>query len=241
MPLSMNRVPSSLESALFGVARNTWSLIAVRLLDYLSYLASIGLHRLASRFLITLFPTVVLLILESLCSVASPSEELRASGNSAFRIQGRGSELAGWIIDEQRLDPCLGIRWQRWVNRNHPEWPGRLTLIERPLTLLSIQNTAYQRAAPIALETSPLSALPLVIHAGDIITVVQDSTAVRARFEAEALESAALGESLKVRLGTSARTEQPSRPRSFDGAVVIVRATGAGESEWLNEIREEPR
>ncbi len=71
-------------------------------------------------------------------------------------------------------------------------------------------------------------ALPRVIRAGDTVTVDQQTPLLRARFQAVALESAAVGQRMHVRLGDGTHSA-----RALDGAVIAVIATAAGQTQWL--------
>jgi flagella basal body P-ring formation protein FlgA len=71
-----------------------------------------------------------------------------------------------------------------------------------------------------------------VIRAGDRVTVDQETQVLHARFQAVALESAAVGQRMKVRLGTGTHSAQ-----GLDGTVIAVLATAAGQAQWLTVER----
>jgi hypothetical protein len=75
----------------------------------------------------------------------------------------------------------------------------------------------------------PSPGLPLVIRAGDTVTVDQQTPLLRAHFQAVALESAAAGHRMRVRLGDGTRSV-----RGLDGTVIAVIATAAGQTQWLS-------
>jgi hypothetical protein len=85
-----------------------------------------------------------------------------------------------------------------------------------------------------AVSTQADLSLP-VIRAGDQVVVDQRSTVIQARFQAVALESARMGEKLRVRLSTGGNAQNTSR-----SAVIAVRAIGAGQAQWQDPNETEP-
>lgn len=116
------------------------------------------------------------------------------------------------------LDPCLGSRWQLVTDPAHPEWPGRLVLVEPPVSLPSAP------AAPS--PTSPPA--PFAIRAGDRLTVDQQTSVLHARLQAIALESARAGQTTRVRLAAGTHSA-----RGWDGTVIAVVVTAPGQASWL--------
>jgi len=128
------------------------------------------------------------------------------------------------------VDPCLGFRWRLIVDPSYPSRPGRLVRLD--------QNNRDDRSRGLSAHDLSLretaaatSVLPLVIRAGARVVVDQETGAVRARLNAVALESAALGHRLRVRLvlgpgmGRNAEATSP-------GPVISVSATAAGVVSW---------
>jgi hypothetical protein len=76
-----------------------------------------------------------------------------------------------------------------------------------------------------------------VIRAGDRVTVEQRSGVVEANFQALALQSAAVGEPLRVRLanaasGTRGKRETDSQAIGGWGVVIRVIAVAGGKTSW---------
>ena len=121
------------------------------------------------------------------------------------------------------VDPCLGGRWQLVADAQHPERPGRL---------VQVNAGVFRARSPIPPGSAPApatssAALP-VIRAGDRISVTQQTSILRSRLQAVALESSAAGQTLRVRLLGGGQTLAGNR-----GTVVDVRAIQAGEAVWL--------
>jgi hypothetical protein len=77
----------------------------------------------------------------------------------------------------------------------------------------------------------------MAIRAGDRLTVDQDSQTLRARFGAVALESAGIGQQVRVRLimGNGLRLGK-NVELTAPGPVVPVTVTGPGSAQWQTEI-----
>jgi hypothetical protein len=143
------------------------------------------------------------------------------------------------------IDPCLGSRWQLQIDPAHPDRPGRLILISsgdvrqsargdesasEMFRLDETVNPSWESRSHI-----PNLTLPVAIRAGEHLIVEQDSRILRARFQAIALESARVGQRMRVRLSAGA-----TMPVSMTGAVISVIATGAGRAMWLSEEEVKP-
>jgi hypothetical protein len=149
-------------------------------------------------------------IMDTLFSAASAAaaEMLVASATADHPSQTR--------VWREVTDPCLRQHWQWIVDARHPGWPARLVLIGG-------------RDGPADAGRAPA----VVIRSGDRLTVDQNSGALTARFQAIALESAAPGELLQVRLTLAG--DQPYGVNSAaitPGPVIRVIATGRGEARW---------
>jgi hypothetical protein len=125
------------------------------------------------------------------------------------------------------VDPCLGTRWQLVADAQHPERPRRLVLVNSGVYRVSNPSPAGSVPPSVSLREASPVALP-VIRAGDRITVLQQTSILRARLQAVALESGAAGQTLRVRLLGGADTLTGNQ-----GTVVDVRAMQAGEAVWL--------
>jgi len=126
-----------------------------------------------------------------------------------------GQVLLGPVI----MDPCLGTRWQRIANSQHPGGPARMVIVSMSEVLAS--------GHPGAAESRTPAAPPMVIHAGDRLLVEQKSPVLEAHLAAVALEPAALGQLLRVRLRAGANAEAGT-----NGPVIQVEAAGPGLARW---------
>jgi hypothetical protein len=138
-------------------------------------------------------------------------------------------------------DPCLGNRWLLVLDPLHPERPGQLVL-----THLSNVSASERRSSsnPLPIETDSSSAsqhvgerfdsqanapaFAPVIHTGDLLVVDQVTASLHARFSAVALNSAAIGDLLRVRLiPVSLANRNPA-----SGRIVKVVAIGRALARW---------
>jgi hypothetical protein len=142
-------------------------------------------------------------------------------------------ELRGEIHNEI-ADPCLGHHWQLVIDPIHPDWPGRLILLDQ--NAQNTQNTQNRNQSDNRVQTGPKRSVSdmqsMVIRAGDRVTVDQDSGVLDARFEAVALESAWAGEKLRVRLIVAGRRQGQNSELNVPGPVIPVVATGIGLARW---------
>jgi len=122
-------------------------------------------------------------------------------------------------------DSCLGLRWRLVVDPAHPAWPGRMVLLDR----MDIVERKVASADRVRVSEPTIN----VIRAGDRVVVIQDSGIVRARLQAIAIESAATGQTLRVRLiGNDSRWYTATPLVASSGPVISVVATGAGIGQW---------
>jgi hypothetical protein len=110
-----------------------------------------------------------------------------------------GMQLTGAIVREID-DPHTGARWLLMRDSSHPGGPGRMELASEPRSK-TISSPARNRAQGEAGQYPPATeqAQP-VIRAGDRVIVEEDTPVVEARLEAVALNPAAVGSSLRVRM-----------------------------------------
>jgi hypothetical protein len=140
-------------------------------------------------------------------------------------------------VSREIVDPCLGSRWQLHVDSSHPGWPGRLVLLDSAAGHSgdAAGQSAYRsyamadgiHRAGASGNDFPNLTLPLAIRVGEQITVEQDSEVLHARFQAIALESARVGQGMRVRLSAGTTV-----PLSMKGTVISVIATGMGRAKW---------
>ena len=133
-------------------------------------------------------------------------------------------------IRREIADPCLGFHWRLIADPAGQGRPGRLVLLgQNGTTAGGSVSEAHTVLAPVA--SAPDSA-SVIIRAGEHVVVDQDTGVVRARLNAIALESAASGQRLRVRLivgpGLSRNAELTA-----PGPVVSALALGAGEVRWV--------
>jgi len=136
-----------------------------------------------------------------------------AATTSAVTLASQVGELRKEIVD-----PCLGARWQLIVDPSHPGWPGRL--------ILAAMDEGV-RSSHAARGTAGLEST-IAIHVGDQVSVDQSSPVIHAQFQAIALQSAAVGKVLRVRLMAG-----KNMPLNTQGVVVSVLATGVKQTRWL--------
>jgi len=166
-----------------------------------------------------------------LCIFALICGPLRVNSAQPFAlpaVENQPAAIGPVMIGPVILDPCLGRRWQRVANPLHPSGPARL--IEINAAAGSFPGRPRGRAEP----TEPGDSTPVrptvVIHAGDKVIVEQRTPLLTAFFEALALENAAGGQMLRVRLQVGKNSEM-----SANGPVIKVLGTGAGVALWQLE------
>lgn len=154
----------------------------------------------------------------------APQMRLEVRGQAAEAIDPQLPTRTQAPSQRDIVDPCVGTRWQLVADSQHPERPGRLV----PVYSGVLRASNPIPAGLVRLPTPSPPAMP-AIHAGDRIAVSQQTPVLRARFQAVALESAAFGQTFRVRLLGGAQTLTGNQ-----GTVVDVRAIRAGEAVWLS-------
>lgn len=144
-------------------------------------------------------------------------------------------DTASGEIRREIADPCLGFHWRLIVDPAGQGRPGRLVLLDQNGTTAGgSMNGAHTVLASAA---SMLDSASVIIRAGEHVVVDQDTGVVRARLNAIALESAASGQQLRVRLIVGPGLSRNGLSRNVEltapGPVVSALATGAGEVRWL--------
>jgi hypothetical protein len=159
----------------------------------------------------------------------TPLVRIEVRGTAAEAVSGSLPDLSRGAAQRERVDPCLGNRWQWLADPGHPARPARLILLEAGSRSALDLNSLALPSSSVSLPSGPIRPLPpFAVRAGDRVTVVQETPILRARFQAVALESAPIGRSFRVRLigGSDIRTGN-------QGMVVLVRAASTGEVVWL--------
>ena len=134
----------------------------------------------------------------------------------AGSVAGAASIGAAGEIRREIADPCLRSHWLLIIDPAHPGWPGRLILKE------SNEGTRNDTAK------SPPATVPIAIRAGEQVSVNQSSPILHAQFQAIALQSAPVGQVLKVRLIAGS-----NKPFDAQGVVISVLAAGVKQADWL--------
>jgi len=159
----------------------------------------------------------------------SPVVRIEVRGLASEALSGQRSGSPDGALQREFVDPCVGTRWRLVTDARHPEWPGRLVPIDsgKRQTKASGGRLPFENRNPAAVADAP-AALSPSIRAGDRVTVSQETEILRARFQAVALEPAAVGQTLRVRLlgGTDILN-------GGLGTVLVVRASSAQEVTWL--------
>lgn len=176
------------------------------------------------------------LILLLLPALSLPSALALPPGEPAVleassRVPSRGELL------REFTDPCLGTHWQLLADPVHPEGPRRLVLLEPvgsrrsgrgdDVATARLGTVANVNAPPRGEGDLPNLAPPLAIRAGDRVTVDQETPLLHARLQAVALESAGVGQRMRVRLGAGTIPQS-----SLSATVIAVLVTGTGQAKW---------
>ncbi len=198
---------------------------------------------------------LLLLLLCFAQALAPLSSDALTSRNAEDRQRNGGTQaLREW------KDPCLGDRWILIADPLHPNWPRKLVrrapakapsilaiLPSNPPSANHLQQSSVSQAADVSRRSTTPSTLAgmgfgsdvdvPVIRAGDRVTVEQRSGVVEANFQALALQSAAVGEPLRVRLanaasGTRGKRETDSQAIGGWGVVIRVIAVAGGKTSW---------
>lgn len=104
-----------------------------------------------------------------------------------------GQSSGGGEIIREIDDPSTGDRWLLQRNEQNPGGPGRLVLV-------AAHPSAHLGASAQAAEKSGEARRLPIIHAGDRLIVEEHTAVVDAVLEARALNPAAQGSTLEVRL-----------------------------------------
>jgi hypothetical protein len=160
-------------------------------------------------------------------AIVAPSGRMvmvSSTGPDAVTMQATGEVVRE--ID----DPHTGARWLLMRDSSHPGGPGRMVLAFAPRDQALSKFDGEMRIGvkndlqPLLAGSAP--AQP-VIRAGDRLTVEENTAVVEARLEAVALNPAAIGSPLNVRL-------------AIGGRVVRVVAVAAGRAALLAETEARP-
>jgi ribosomal protein L35AE/L33A len=125
-------------------------------------------------------------------------------------------------------DPCLGFHWQLIVDPSRAGSPGRLVLLDQEDQ--SHSSPASRRSSEVI--RSEAKTQPLIL-AGARVVVHQETGVVRARLNAIALDSAGLGQRLRVRLILAPALTRNAELTSA-GMVLSTLATGTGAVLWAD-------
>lgn len=136
----------------------------------------------------------------SVATLSGASGQMEAgttsSRGSSFEPPADDLTLAHSSIFREINDPRNGIRWLLLVNALHPGEPGRLVRADTVRNEAPSLKAAGQEALP---------PLQLVIHAGERVILEEHSEVVDGRLDAIALNPAAVGGAVRVRLVVGGR------------------------------------
>jgi hypothetical protein len=105
-----------------------------------------------------------------------------------------GCDGDGYRVISRRWDTVLGTGWELKQNCAHPEWPTRATVV-RPSTIGAPLGIRLE-SAPTPLQFSP----PLLVHAGETVTLWLQEEKVRIEMWGVAEQSARSGGRVVVRV-----------------------------------------
>jgi hypothetical protein len=119
----------------------------------------------------------------------------------------------------RRWDVVLGHEWEMVRDCRHPEWPARAQLVKGDAAAIAIK--------PVDAAVVVASHEPIVVHAGDIVTLWQQAAFVRIEMSGVAERAARSGERIDVRV-THPTAEGGMSVERFSGT---VRAAASVELE----------
>lgn len=139
---------------------------------------------------------------------------LSCAGVSLFFMVGNLISAHCQIPRRELVDPCVGAHWKLVSDPVHPEQPGKLVLLNE---------------GSVGHQYLPQGAEKPIVRSGERVVVEQETQRLHSRLYAVALESAATGQRVRVRLVTGT-----SETRGSQGRVITVIAKGPGVSRWLS-------
>lgn len=125
----------------------------------------------------------------AICAMLYPAaaQEVKPSEGTLAIVSTVPPELAAAAVQREIDDPGSHLRWLLVEDPSHPGGPGRM------VAMGAGAGSASRRAAAVA-KAKP------VVRSGDVVQVEEHSAVVDASLQAVALNSAALGERIRVRL-----------------------------------------
>ena len=114
----------------------------------------------------------------------------------SFKPPAADPNIASTSIVREINDPHSGVRWLLLVNALHPGEPGRMVRADTFRGEFQKPKAAGQKAPAL---------FQLAIHAGERVIVEEHSQVVDARLDAVALNPAAVGGVVRVRLAVGGR------------------------------------
>jgi hypothetical protein len=125
------------------------------------------------------------------CAFSKSADDPNSRGGESVECRGADPTLSASSIVREIDDPHSGARWLLLIDVRHPGGPGRLVLAD------AVRNEPLQSKADGQKAQAPLQP---VIHAGERLILEEHSPVVDARLDAIALNPAAVGGKLRVRL-----------------------------------------
>ncbi len=130
------------------------------------------------------------------------------SGALYAKAQVATCDASGKQTVARRWDVVLGHEWEMVRDCQHPEWPSRVRAV--PATKAVQGKRVVELAAPVAPQA------PILVHAGDTVTLWAQGALVRIEMSGVAERAARGGEQVQVRV---------THPGS-DGGLSVERISG---------------
>lgn len=151
------------------------------------------------------------------CQGANGFLPVSSAGSNSATSQQLLVQVTGRVLGKLD-DPSTGCHWILLANVAHPEGPGRVVLVGRPVA--GREAATGRSASPtkgFVRDTAPLAA----IHAGDTVVVEEHTPVVEARLAALALGSAEPGGEFRARLKIGGKVVRVRAIDSSSAALVI--------------------
>ena len=153
-------------------------------------------------------PMVAAPLTAQACSATPEAAAKSALGGSVAYVAGG----AGFRLQDLQLDPVLRRAWARVRRCDDAAAPALLVPVPAPsqqtasmsvagLHLATTTTLTVVASPPIALNTSPPKTPPvMLLHSGDTVRVVFDSSAVHMALEATANQQGGVGDTIQLTL-----------------------------------------
>lgn len=146
---------------------------------------------------------------------------LFASGLPASAQSIAGCTPGGYRVIARRWDVALNIGWELRQDCAHPDWPARSVAVSAGVVDRSLNNPSVRQ------QHSPPAFQPLLVRAGDPVTLWLQDDRVRIQMTGVAEQSARSGERVSVQI-TRQTDDAGLTVQRFTG---VVRGPGDVEME----------